>query len=191
MKNNISEKEWNEFLGPANTDGLLALKELNLPENSTILDVGTGAGISAIFLAINGYRVVTGEPETDNSDYAKMDWEANAEKFGVQDAIKYKAFDATKMAFEKNHFDAVVFFGTLHHIDEEHRKSAIIEAIRVCKERGWVIFFEPTTEMITKIRNKFPDHPVAANPSNYIKSKGVKHITGEMMDIYLLKKTTE
>ncbi|MEM9076860.1 MAG: methyltransferase domain-containing protein [Bacteroidota bacterium] len=189
MKNNVSKKELDEFLGPANTDGLLALKKLNLPKNSTILDVGTGIGISPIFLALNGYKVVTGEPETDNSVYAKMDWEANAERFGVKDSISFRAFDASGMPFETNSFDAVVFFGTLHHIDESQRKYVITEGIRVCKFCGYLVFFEPTDEMIVKIKKKFPDHPMAANPLNSFEFQSIEHIQGKMMNIYLIQNT--
>ncbi|MEL6560717.1 MAG: hypothetical protein AAFQ94_21165 [Bacteroidota bacterium] len=74
MKDNISEQELSDFLGLARVDGLLALEELNLSDKATILDIGTGAGISAVFFAQNGYQVVTSEPETDDSEYVKMDW---------------------------------------------------------------------------------------------------------------------
>lgn len=40
----------------------MIIQELELPEDAKILDVGTGAGNLAITLAINGYKVLTGEP---------------------------------------------------------------------------------------------------------------------------------
>ncbi len=188
VKNNISSEELDAFLGPAKTDGLLALNEISLSKDAVILDVGTGVGVSAIFLALNGFKVITGEPETDNSVYAKMDWESNAKRFGVIESINFQAFNATQMPFQNNSFDAVVFFGSLHHIDEKMRKYSIEEGLRVCKERGSILFFEPTAETILKIRHKFPKHPLAANPKNYLNTGiDIKHIQGEMMDVYIAK----
>ena len=51
--------------------------------DASILDVGTGLGNCAIILALKGYRVLTGEPATDDSVYAKQDWKNNAQKVGV------------------------------------------------------------------------------------------------------------
>ena len=188
IKNNISHQELKDFLGPATTDGLLALNELNLPPDSLVLDVGTGVGISAIFLALNGCKVLTGEPETDASIYAKMDWETNAERFGVKDFISFQSFDAAEMPFDDNSFDAVVFFGTLHHIDEKMRKSSVENSFKVCKNSGFVIFFEPNEQTIVKIRKKFPEHPLAANPIQYLKGETrSKKIKGEMMGIFIIE----
>ena len=36
--------------------------------------VGTGKGNVAVSLALHGYRVLTGEPEEDDSEYAKQEW---------------------------------------------------------------------------------------------------------------------
>lgn len=45
-------------------DSIKKLKPF-LDMDSKILDVGTGFGIMAIILALNGYDVLTGEPEED------------------------------------------------------------------------------------------------------------------------------
>ncbi|MCC6588108.1 MAG: hypothetical protein IT168_15550 [Bryobacterales bacterium] len=56
------------------TDGARALKELNLAPGAAVLDVGTGSGNFAIFMASEGFEVTTGEPATDESMYARRDW---------------------------------------------------------------------------------------------------------------------
>src|SRR5512137_1358991 len=78
------------------------IKHVKLPIDAKILDIGTGFGYLAITLALNGYSVLTGEPEDDNSKYAKHDWLNNAEKVRVDHLIKFKAFDAKDMPFEDN-----------------------------------------------------------------------------------------
>src|SRR4051812_986800 len=102
-------------------DGARALEELGLAKDGAILDVGTGKGNFAIFLALQGYRVLTGEPSTDTSQYAGQAWAANAEKVGVLDRIRFEHFEASRMPFASEAFDAVFFFGVLHHIDKSVR----------------------------------------------------------------------
>jgi len=70
-------------------DGVRALNELGLPPDAAILDVGTGNGNFAIYLASQGFQVLTGEPSTDRSHYAGRDWALNAKKAGVLDKIRF------------------------------------------------------------------------------------------------------
>ena len=45
------------------------IHQLDLTKNSKILDIGTGAGIMAVILALNGFDVLTGEPEQEYEEY--------------------------------------------------------------------------------------------------------------------------
>ena len=182
------------ILGPrfevVSSDGALALRELGLPAGASVLDVGTGAGNFAIYLASQGYRVVTGEPSTDTSRYAGKDWASNAERVGVRDRIRFEAFNAGKMPFASEAFDAVFFFGVLHHIDEAVRPDVFREALRVAKVDGAVVFFEPRREMLEKLWVDDPEHPPAANPSDYLPAGSLRErrIEGAFMDIFIYLK---
>jgi SAM-dependent methyltransferase len=168
----------------------LALRELGLPADAAILDVGTGNGNCAIYLASQGYRVVTGEPSVDKSHYAGKDWASNAKSAGVLDRIRFEAFDASSMPFESGAFDAVFFFGVLHHIDESVRSAVFREALRVAKATGAVVFFEPRKEMLERLWVDDPGHPLAANPSSYRPESSLREqrIEGSLMDIFIYKK---
>ena len=168
-------------------DGALALRERALPAGAAGLAVGTGAGNFAIYLASQGYRVTTGEPATDTSRYAGQAWAANAEKAGVRDRIRFEAFDAGHMPFAPESFDAVFFFGVLHHVDEAARADVCREALRVAKRGGAVVFFEPRKEMLERLWVDDPDHPHAANPGDYVAAADVRQrrTAGKFMDIYI------
>jgi SAM-dependent methyltransferase len=171
-------------------DGARALRELGLPAGAAVLDVGTGAGNFAIYLALEGFRVRTGEPATDTTRYARQDWASNAQRVGVRDRIRFEAFDAGKMPFASGSFDAVFFFGVLHHIDEHVRPDVVREASRVSKAGGAVVFFEPRKEMLERLWVDDPGHPQAANPSAYLSDRGVRErrIEGAFMDIFIFDK---
>jgi SAM-dependent methyltransferase len=172
-------------------DGARAVRELRLLPDAAILDVGTGKGNFAIYLASQGYRVLTGEPDDDRSQYAGRDWALSAAKAGVLDRIRFEAFDASRLPFEPGAFDAVFFFGVLHHIDEDIRGEVFREALRVSKQNGAVVFFEPRQEMLERVRVDDPEHPPAANPSEYLTDLAVRErrIEGAWMDIFIYRKS--
>ncbi|PPQ32306.1 class I SAM-dependent methyltransferase [Rhodopila globiformis] len=167
-------------------DGQLALEQLHLPAGAAVLDVGTGAGNFAIFLAMQGLDVLTGEPETDTTQYARKDWAANAAAVGVAERIRFQPFNASRMPFEDGRFAAVFFFGVLHHVDEHERRDVFSEALRVVKPGGSVVFFEPTRETLEQLWVRDPGHPRAAEPSDCKGDAKVEETTlkGRRMTIY-------
>ena len=171
-------------------DGDMALQELGLPANAALLDVGTGEGKFAVYLATRGFDVLTGEPSSDTSHYAGQDWARNAEKAGVREKIRFEAFDASEMPFESAAFDAVFFFGVLHHVDEAARKAVVGEALRVAKDEGAVVFFEPRQELLEKIWASDPGHPLPANPADYLAARSAREqrLEGTLMDIIIYRK---
>ena len=178
-----------ESLAAVGEDGARALKELSLPPDAEILDVGTGSGKFAIWLATQGFRVLTGEPETDTTHYAGKDWAANAEEAGVRDKIRFEHFDASDMPFESGSFDAVFFFGVLHHVAEGVRGDVFREALRVIRKDGGVVFFEPRKALLEKMWENDPGHPHAADPSRYLPDTGIqeRRIEGSRMEIYIYR----
>jgi len=185
----IGEILGEKFEGVAG-DGALALAELNLAPDAAILDVGTGKGYHAIFLASRGYRVLTGEPSTDKSHYAGQGWALNAEKAGVRDRIHFEHFDAAKMPFAPATFDAVFFYGVLHHVPEGLRSDVLREAFRVVKQDGAVVFFEPRAELLHRLWTDDPGHPHAADPSKHLPGADFwqQRIEGALMNILVCRK---
>ena len=162
------------------------IKMLNMDRGAKILDVGTGEGRMAISLALHDYKILTGEPENDFSEYAKRDWLNSAKKVYVDHLITFKTFNAEKMPFINNEFDGVFMMGALHHIDNKY--LAIDECIRVVKPIGFFCIIEPTKKGIEIIRKKNPDHPDAIDPRGLIKDLPLEIIEKYMFNAFIFRK---
>ncbi len=166
------------------------VKELNLPRNAKILEVGTGMGSLSITLALNGYKVITGEPVDDDTIYANQKWLQNAEKVNVQDFIEFKPFDAIDIPYDSGSFDAVFCQGTLHHIVESEREKVLQEFIRITKFNAIICFLEPNLKAIQMIRESDPLHPDAADPNKYNQNLKLifRKIKGSNFDTYIFQR---
>ena len=142
------------------------VKYLNLRKDSNILDVGTGRGLMAITLALNNYKVITGEPEDDKSKYAKKDWQNEAKKVGIDHLITFKPLNAENLPFDDKSFDAVFIYGSFHHI--EKKNYTIKESLRILRKQGFLIIIEPSEKIIKNIRKTNPDHPDAVDPRDFV-----------------------
>ena len=115
-------------------DGVI--EELNLPSDAKILDIGTGHGVMSIILALNGFKVITGEPEGDHF----ADWKSRVEKVNVEDLISFQPFKAENLPFDDSKFDAVFLYNSFHHIGE--KEEAIKECMRVTVSTGIICIIE-------------------------------------------------
>jgi ubiquinone/menaquinone biosynthesis C-methylase UbiE len=162
----------------------MIVNNLELKKEAIILDVGTGRGHMAITLAVNGYKIITGEPEGDNW----ADWRKLAKKVDVEDQITFKSFRAEKLPFKDIYFDAIFIFGSFHHIHEKN--LALKEFERTMKPNGILVIIELTEEGVKSVRERFSGHPDAIDPRDYTKSFdfNVEIVKSKFTDAYIFTK---
>lgn len=139
-KDNDFAREILDFIEPANS--------------KLILDIGTGAGRTAIAVAkISAYNQVVGiDVYSKKTIYGNSPRKAgeNAEIEGVDDRVLFIYGDALKIPFRNQCFDIVTAGSVLHMFTEKKRKHALKEALRVLKNRGKLILIElPRTAKVT------------------------------------------
>ncbi|MFX1323830.1 MAG: class I SAM-dependent methyltransferase [Promethearchaeota archaeon] len=160
------------------------VKELNLPKSVKILDIGTGFGTMAMILALQGYKVLTGEPEGHNW----ANWRTSVKKISVEDFITFEHFNAEDLPYETSSFDAIFCLTSLHHINDKH--AALKEFLRVVKDNGIIVIFELTSDGIKAVKRIMPHHPEVINPEEYSKglSLSLEIKKGKNVNAFLFKK---
>ena len=100
-----------------------------------ILDVGCGYGFRTIQIAKKAGRLAV---RAIDSDEEKI---SIAQQINSRSNINYRVASASALPYEKNTFDAILFFLSFHHVAQ--KKLALVEALRVLKKEGKIIFVEP------------------------------------------------
>ena len=160
------------------------LTSLEIKSENHILDIGTGRGNMAIFLALLGHDVITGEPEGDNW----ADWQSLAKKAKVSEKITFRPFRAEALPFESQSFSHIFLLGAFHHIPQ--KTQALAEILRVLTKDGVCVIFEYTPAGIEIIKQSYPGHPPAEDPREFVADLPIAHrtIESETLNAYIFTK---
>ena len=104
--------------------------DLDLPAGATALEVGCGAGLTAVELAARGLRVEATDAVEAMVDIARSE----AAAAGVADAVRVTQADAHMLAFGDRRFDLVLAMGVIPWL--ESPATALREMARVLKPAG-------------------------------------------------------
>lgn len=131
----------------------------NLTNNKVVLDVACGMGYGSDYLIKNGAKKVTGLDISEESIiYAKNNYKDSNLTFIVG--------DATKLPFENEHFDVIVSFETIEHIEEYN--NFLNECKRVLKTGGIFICSTPNKRYTSEIlKNSNPYHIIEFYPEDF------------------------
>jgi len=191
------------------------IKKLNLNKDYKILDIGTGIGAMSSLLALNGFNVLTGEPEADpdinNCDHEDhhphnvsheqhqysnhenhdsntwSNWKESAKSLGVLNKIKFQYFDVQDLPFDDESFNVIFLFDSLQHI--QNRELALKECIRVLKLGGMIIIIEWTKKKIEDEYKKYGFKIDFINPEEFTNRNdiSVELNPGKHVNIYILR----
>ena len=105
------------------------------PAASSMLDIGSGNGISSIAFALDGYRVSVTEPDPSNTIGAGAVRKLKAHS-GLEEMDVFEDF-AENIKFPDNNFDIVYIRQAMHHAN--NLQKFLDECSRVLKPRGLLI----------------------------------------------------
>ncbi len=109
-------------------------------KNAKILDMGSGCGSSAMIMIDAGAASIIGvEPVAEFVELAKH----RIQDEGLEQKIKFLHFkDTTKLPFDDESFDLIVFNAVIEHIHPEARQAVLQESYRCLKPGGRVVITE-------------------------------------------------
>jgi SAM-dependent methyltransferase len=124
----LTEEEWLEVAD-----------QLRIGPGSEVLEVGSGSGGPAIYLAEQRECRITG---VDINEHGVRNGRALAASRGLADRVRFESVDANKpLPFPDNSFDAVVSNDAMCHIAD--RLPVLREWRRVVRPGGRVLFTDP------------------------------------------------
>lgn len=118
-----------------------------LKPRSRVLELGCGRGYLALEMARHGHDVHAVDVSSESIAIAKKIAKENPYKknFG---SLAYEVGDIMQTDFEKNKYDAVIFFRTLHHIPRIH--VLLKKVYYAVKPGGRLIISEPLREEVNE-----------------------------------------
>ncbi|MBP9770331.1 MAG: class I SAM-dependent methyltransferase [Candidatus Pacebacteria bacterium] len=109
-----------------------------LPNDSLILDLGSGRGRVDFLLAREGVKII-------GLDYVPQIVEKNnmaVKMEGLEKSLRFKTGDVLDIPFTDSSFDAILDIGTLQHLRVSEWENYISEIARVTKPEGLVLLIE-------------------------------------------------
>ena len=121
-----------------------------LVDGLRVLDGACGEGYGAALLARSAATVSAVDVSAEAVAHAR-------ERYGALDNLSFHEADVTRLPFEEDHFDVVISFETLEHL--EAQDAMLAEFRRVLKPEGFLLISSPDRAVYTDLQgNDNPHH---------------------------------
>lgn len=121
-----------------------------LVDGLQVLDAACGEGYGAALLARSAAAVSAVDVSAEAVAHAR-------ERYGDRDNLAFHEADVTRLPFEDDHFDVIVSFETLEHL--EAQDAMLAEFRRVLKPAGFLLISSPDKAVYTEQQgNENPFH---------------------------------
>lgn len=182
----LDEIPWHSEEPAEYLDDLLKKKKVKI---GLALDVCTGAGTNAVYLAKKGFDVIG----VDISQTAIMCAKKRAEGAGVSKKCNLFSGDVTKMKFPKNKFDFVFDRGCYHHILRKD-KPKFVKIIGDALKKGGKYFLSCFSDKNPLWEKNVSKGEIKENFSKYFKIGKIRDLTaiektGRRLHLYLVLMT--
>lgn len=156
------------------------------PAPATLLDVGGGPGRYAITLAAQGYHVTLADISAPELDLARQ----KAAEAGVSLANVVEADARDLSRFGDASFDAVLIMGPLYHLlDEEGRRRALAEAVRVLRPGGVLFAAWITRYAVLRFWARYEPTRITADRARFERQLETGEVTDNagFTDVYVVR----
>ncbi|MFW9972709.1 MAG: class I SAM-dependent methyltransferase, partial [Candidatus Odinarchaeota archaeon] len=139
----IIVKDWDSTKNSGNINKMIHIKRYewvkNFVRNLKVLDNGCGTGYGTYFLAKNQVKEILGiDISIEAIKYAQRNYHSHN--------LQFKQMDSLSLKFLNAHYDAVISFDVIEHIDEQFQEKFLSEIVRVIKENGILIISCPNED---------------------------------------------
>ena len=120
-------------------------------KNKTVLDIGTGVGMGARYIALNGAKKVLG------IDYSKSAIECAKDK-AIPNNLEFEVMNALSMSLKPHSFDVIIAFEVIEHLLPEYHNKFLNSIHRILKAGG-ICFISTPNKLITSPGKERPYNP--------------------------------
>jgi len=158
------------------------------PLENDILELGTGIGYTTVFLAKEGYKLIS----IDTDEEALKTTALRLAYDEVLSSVKFYIMDALNLEFGNGSFKSIIAVNLLHHVVEVEK--LLSEADRVLSLKGKIIISDFSKEgqeiidSVHKVEGRSHDYPVADKDRIclFLKERGYKINKSENMGYWVV-----
>lgn len=134
------------------------IDDLNLRDGMKILEIGTGRGDTAMYLARSAGQIIGIDYSKEAIKIAKKIQSGYPKR--IQKKAKFYVMDASDLKFKDNYFDVVIFIDTIDHLNKRGVNKSMKEISRVLKPGGRLFIKTCSNNILLNYTFRYVIHPM-------------------------------